>query len=104
MKEFPDGKLGVPEAIASSAVKAAIAINASFITVLTETGNTARLVAKYRPGCPVLVLTASTETAAAVSVYKNCTARVMGSMIGSDSLLRRAGVIGRELGWAKPGD
>ncbi|KAG2903261.1 hypothetical protein PC114_g12359 [Phytophthora cactorum] len=42
------------EAVASSAVKTAIDINAKMLVVLTETGNTARLVAKYRPEMPVL--------------------------------------------------
>ncbi|KAG3015330.1 hypothetical protein PC119_g11835, partial [Phytophthora cactorum] len=44
-------------------VKTAIDINAKMLVVLTETGNTARLVAKYRPEMPVLVLTALEQTA-----------------------------------------
>jgi len=42
------------ESIATSAVSAAIKVNASVIVVFTTTGGTARLIAKYRPTMPVL--------------------------------------------------
>ena len=51
------GAMNTPEAIASSAVKTAMDMNAKMLIVLTESGNTARLVAKYRPEQPILVLT-----------------------------------------------
>ncbi|KAG2789811.1 hypothetical protein Pcac1_g793 [Phytophthora cactorum] len=61
--EKVNGPMETAEAVASSAVKTAIDINAKMLVVLTETGNTARLVAKYRPEMPVLVLTALEQTA-----------------------------------------
>ncbi|PIA54822.1 hypothetical protein AQUCO_00901013v1 [Aquilegia coerulea] len=42
------------EAIASSAVRAAIKVKASVIIVFTSSGRAARLIAKYRPTMPVL--------------------------------------------------
>jgi pyruvate kinase len=42
------------EALASSAVRAAYKIAAKLIVVFTQTGNTARMVSKYRPYQPVL--------------------------------------------------
>ena len=50
------GRMQTAEAIASSAVKTALDMNAKMLVVLTESGNTARLVAKYRPTQPILVL------------------------------------------------
>lgn len=44
------------EALASSAVRAAGKINAKLIIVFTVTGNTARLVAKYKPAMPILTV------------------------------------------------
>jgi pyruvate kinase len=44
------------ETIASSAVKAAIKVKASVIVVFTSSGKAARLVSKYRPIMPVLVV------------------------------------------------
>lgn len=93
------------EAIASSAVKTAIDMKAKMIVVLTETGNTARLIAKYRPEQPILVLTALGETARQCEGYmKGCRARVMGSMIGTESILYRATDLGQQFGWVKKGD
>lgn len=48
--------LGKREALASSAVRAAAKINAALIIVFTVTGQTARLVAKYKPACPILTV------------------------------------------------
>lgn len=49
----------IQETIASCAVKAAFDIGAKLIIVYTSTGNTAKKVAKYRPECPILAVTAS---------------------------------------------
>jgi len=100
-----DGNMSTQEAIASSAVKTAIDIKATMLVVLTESGTTARLVAKYRPEQPILVLTALGEAARQSEGYlKGTTSRVMGSMIGTDSILFRAADIGKQLGWVKSGD
>lgn len=44
------------ESIASSAVRAASKVNASLLVVYTHSGQTAKLVAKYRPKMPILTL------------------------------------------------
>jgi pyruvate kinase len=49
--------LNVPESVASSAVKTAWDLQANLIVALSETGNTARLVSKYRPHCPIVCVT-----------------------------------------------
>ncbi|KAL3671153.1 hypothetical protein V7S43_004334 [Phytophthora oleae] len=99
------GPMSTQEAIASSAVKTAIDIKAKMIVVLTESGNTARLVSKFRPSMPILVLTAMSGSAhQAEGFYKGVRARCMGSMIGTDSILYRATDLGKQFGWVKPGD
>eukprot|EP01029_Cantina_marsupialis_P015510 TRINITY_DN339_c0_g2_i1.p1 TRINITY_DN339_c0_g2~~TRINITY_DN339_c0_g2_i1.p1 ORF type:complete len:503 (-),score=134.29 TRINITY_DN339_c0_g2_i1:165-1673(-) len=98
-------KVEVTETIASSAVKAAIDCGAKMLVVCTETGRSARLVAKYRPEIPILVLTASPEAARYVNgVVKGCRAIPMGSMVGTDSILIRGADLGKELGYVKSGD
>lgn len=100
-----NGPMTTQEAIASSAVKTAIDINAKMIVVLTESGTTARLISKYRPQQPILVLTALGGTARqAEGFYKGAVARCMGSMIGTDSILFRATDLGKQFGWIKKGD
>ena len=44
------------EALASSAVRAALKSQAALIIVFTVSGRTARLVAKYRPSQPILAV------------------------------------------------
>lgn len=48
------------EALASSAVRAATKVGASMIIVFTASGQTAALVAKYRPPMPILTLVVPT--------------------------------------------
>lgn len=51
------GQLNTSESIASSSVKTAIDIKAKVIICCSKSGNTARQIAKFRPGMPVVVLT-----------------------------------------------
>eukprot|EP00011_Vannellida_sp_DIVA3-517-6-12_P002714 CAMPEP_0114621342 /NCGR_PEP_ID=MMETSP0168-20121206/9181_1 /TAXON_ID=95228 ORGANISM="Vannella sp., Strain DIVA3 517/6/12" /NCGR_SAMPLE_ID=MMETSP0168 /ASSEMBLY_ACC=CAM_ASM_000044 /LENGTH=501 /DNA_ID=CAMNT_0001832541 /DNA_START=35 /DNA_END=1540 /DNA_ORIENTATION=+ len=55
--------LSVSESVACAAVNAASENKAAAIVVLTITGTSARLVAKYRPMCPILVVTRNGHTA-----------------------------------------
>jgi pyruvate kinase len=55
-------KGSVPEAIGEAAGKAAIDLGARAIAVLTETGRSAQIVAKYRPKVPVHAFSSSEET------------------------------------------
>ena len=84
------GLMHTAEAIASSAVKTAMDMGAKAILVLTESGNTARLVTKYRPAQPVLVLTSSHVTAQQTwGLLRGVHAQCLGSMIGTDAILER---------------
>jgi pyruvate kinase len=48
-------------------------VSASLIVVLTETGTTARLIAKYRPSMPILAVTSVSAVARQMQGYvKNC--------------------------------
>jgi len=49
------GKMTTIESLSSSAVVTAEQIGARLIVVLAASGIAARLIAKYRPGCPVVV-------------------------------------------------
>jgi pyruvate kinase len=57
------GKLSTSESIASSAVKTVIDVLAKAVIVVSETGTTARQVAKFRPGRPIIVITNSEQVA-----------------------------------------
>ena len=99
------GDVDTTEAISSSAVKTAIDIGAKMLVVLTSTGATARLIAKYRPVMPLLVITNSPQSGRQISgTVRGATVRIIGSMIGSDSILNRAAEIGKDMGWVTAGD
>jgi pyruvate kinase len=99
------GTMSIPEAVASSAVKTAIDMAAKVIIVCSETGNTARLISKYRPAAPILVLTTTDDSARQLTgLCRGARTLVLGSLIGTDSVLARAVDRVKEWGWAKTGD
>lgn len=59
----------VPDAVAYAACAAAIKVNASAIIACTETGNSARLAAKYRPQQPLYGASVSEHTLRRMSLY-----------------------------------
>jgi pyruvate kinase len=82
------GHLSTSESIASSAVKTAIDVNAKAIIVCSETGNTARQVAKFRPGMKVIVLTTEAHTACqSFGVLKGCQATILKSIEDTDAII-----------------
>ncbi|ODV63170.1 pyruvate kinase [Ascoidea rubescens DSM 1968] len=58
------------ETIACAAVSAAYDQDAKAIIVLSTTGTTARLVSKYRPNCPIIMLTRRPHVARYVHLYR----------------------------------
>ncbi|KZV75476.1 pyruvate kinase [Peniophora sp. CONT] len=58
------------EAIGMSAVSAAYEANADAILVLSTSGNTARLIAKYRPNVPIITVTRSEQTARQIHLHR----------------------------------
>lgn len=59
----------VPDAVAYAASAAAVKVNAAAIVACTETGTTARLVAKYRPQQPLYGVSSSPSTLQRMSLY-----------------------------------
>jgi len=99
------GHINTSESIASSAVKTAIDVHAKAIIVMSESGNTARQVAKFRPGMPVKVITTSAQVARqCVGCLKGCSAYVVGSMEQEDDKLKEVIEELRTTGKAKAGD
>jgi len=83
------GKISVTETIASSAVKTANDVQAGLIITITETGNTARLVSKYRPNPPCIAVTQNKATARQLMISRNVFPVVVGSVIGTETVIAR---------------
>jgi len=60
------------ETVAIAAVAAATEQGASGIVVLSTSGNTARLVAKYRPQVPIITVTRNEQTARQLHLHRAC--------------------------------
>jgi len=97
--------IGNSESIASSAVKTAIDINAKIILVLSETGATARAIAKFRPNMPVAVVTASEGVARQCNgILKGCYSFVVHSLKDADAIIDEVNSEIVETGVAEEGD
>ncbi|KAI5478341.1 hypothetical protein MNV49_005192 [Pseudohyphozyma bogoriensis] len=60
------------ETVAISAVAAAIEQGAGAILVMSTSGNTARLVSKYRAPCPIITVTRNEQTARQIHLHRAC--------------------------------
>eukprot|EP00442_Polarella_glacialis_P029827 CAMPEP_0115117952 /NCGR_PEP_ID=MMETSP0227-20121206/44205_1 /TAXON_ID=89957 /ORGANISM="Polarella glacialis, Strain CCMP 1383" /LENGTH=215 /DNA_ID=CAMNT_0002519135 /DNA_START=1 /DNA_END=648 /DNA_ORIENTATION=- len=92
------------ESVCSAAVKATIDSPIPLIIALTETGATARLIAKYKPECPILAITASECTARQMGVHRGVTSLVTASFQGTDEVIQKALLFAKEKGMVKEGD
>jgi len=94
----------IPDTIASSAVKTSWDLEAKLILCLTETGNTARLVSKYRPACPILSVTSSAKVARQLTVCRAVVPYVVESMKGTDQIITNALDYAKKLRLIEDGD
>jgi pyruvate kinase len=92
------------ESICSSAVKAAIDSKAKLILALTETGHTARVVAKYRPQAVVLAITASESTVRQLLCVRGVVPTLTASFVGTDSVIQKGLTLAKERGLVATGD
>jgi len=93
LAELHGAPMSTTEAVASSAVKTAIDVGAKAIIVCTESGSSARLLAKYRPPQRVLVLTANEAVARYVGGLIRGVKTVVvpgGTMVGTDAIVQQA--------------
>ena len=71
---------------------------------MTQTGNTAIKIAKYRPIAPVLAVTASPQAARQCQVLRGIYPLLVDSMSGTDNVIHRAMLWGVKMGMAQRGD
>ena len=64
--------LSASEATADAVVEAAAAHDAALIITLTLTGTSARLISKYRPRCPIMVIASDAHVGAALNLHFGC--------------------------------
>lgn len=99
------GTLSTSESIASSAVKTAIDVEAKALIVCSESGTTATQVAKFRPNCPIYVMTAEERVARqCYGLLRGSTAKLMSSMGEMENEISSMIESFKKSGTCKPGD
>merc|ERR1712194_950955 len=81
--------LAAVESVCSSAVKAAMDTNAPLILALTETGHTARMLAKYRPEATILAVSANGSTIRQLLCVRGVISMETASFVGTDSVITK---------------
>jgi pyruvate kinase len=99
-----NGAVEPVESICSSAVKASIESDAKLILALTETGHTARIVAKYRPKPVILAITASETACRQMLCVRGVMPMLTASFVGTDSVIAKGLAKAKADGLVKPGD
>jgi len=92
------------EAVCSAAVKAAIDAKASMVMALTETGQTAQALAKFRPWAPILAIAASETVIRQLQTSRSVVPIATASFQGTDSVIQKGLAKAKELGIVKSGD
>lgn len=99
------GRLSAGESLASSTVKTAIDISAKVILVLSESGTTARYVAKFRPSCAIVCLTTNDQVSRQVGgLNLGVHAYVVETLDNTESLIAETGSEAIKAGIAQTGD
>jgi len=92
------------ESVCSSAVKATMDSESPLIVVLTETGNTAQMIAKYRPKAPILAITVSEQTVRQLLCIRGVVPMLTASFVGTDQVIQKAIARAKDDGMVKTGD
>lgn len=95
--------VSVQEAVCCAAVETAEDIKANLVIALTETGLTAKLVAKYRPFQVVLALSASESTIRHLQMHRGVVALQVPSFQGTDNVIKSALIEAKEMGLVETG-
>jgi len=72
LRDASPRRLDTAETVAMAAVAAAFEQNASAIIVLSTSGNSARLISKYRPNVPIITVTRNQQSARQMHLHRGC--------------------------------
>jgi len=82
--------VSVVDSMCSSSVKSTWDISAKLLICLTESGNTAKVVSKYRPACPILAVTANEGVVRRLLISRGVIPLKVESMKGTEKVLEEA--------------
>ncbi len=104
MRRFEDTALqSLPEAVAGAACELAEHVGAAVIVAWTESGATARLVARHRPRRPILALSTRPESARRLALVWGVIPLVADGGTDTDAMLEKASALALRHGLLQPG-
>ncbi len=98
------GTLAFPDAISDAAAHVAMEIEARAIVVFTHSGDTARLMSKYRPAMPIIAFTPDPRMQHRMCLYWGVIPKIMGYAKSTDHLFSELGKSLLSARLAKKGD
>lgn len=87
IKSFTPQPISTAEAIAASAVSTTLDLDIDLVIIMTDTGNIARLVSKYRPSVPILACCVNNAIIRQLQVVRGITGFKIPTFIGADNIL-----------------
>ena len=103
-KDAAHGQISVSDATAHAACLTARDVNAAAIVTVSESGNTARLLSKYRPTQPIIACVMNEQVQRQLSLSWGITSLLMGSAKSTDELIEMSTTLAQKNGYLHNGE
>ena len=103
-KDAAHGQISVSDATARAACLTARDVNAAAIVTVSESGNTARLLSKYRPTQPIIACVMNEQVQRQLSLSWGITTLLMGPTKSTDELIEMSTALAQKNGYLHNGE
>ena len=103
-KDAAHGQISVSDATAHAACLTARDVNAAAIVTVSESGNTARLLSKYRPTQPIIACVMDEQVQHQLSLSWGITSLLMGPAKSTDELIEMSTALAQKNGYLHNGE
>ena len=103
-KDATHGQISVSDATAHAACLTARDVNAAAIVTVSESGNTARLLSKYRPTQPIIACVMNEQVQRQLSLSWGITTLLMGPAKSTDELIEMSTALAQKNGYLHNGE
>ena len=103
-KDAAHGQISVSDATAHAACLTARDVNAAAIVTVSESGNTARLLSKYRPTQPIIACVMNEQVQRQLSLSWGITSLLMGPAKSTDELIEMSTALAQKNGYLHNGE
>ena len=104
LKDAAHGQISVSDATAHAACLTARDVNAAAIVTVSESGNTARLLSKYRPAQPIIACVMDEQVQRQLSISWGITPLMMDLATSTDELIEKSTALAKENGYLHDGE